>query len=77
MTGEITPEQARQYVERWRLANAREIEELRQMTAEEKLRITAALMESALALGWSDRVPEEDAAVRERWRKIRAYYAGQ
>jgi len=71
---EISPDEMRRYAARWRLINARETEELRQMPLEEKLRIAAGLMSSALALGWSDRRSEEDALVKERWRKIRMYY---
>jgi len=71
-----TKAEAREFQARWQRVNAAEIEELRRMSPEEKLRQTAALMESAGAFGWDKSHAEEDQRVRERWNRLRkAFHA--
>jgi hypothetical protein len=69
-------EQARAYVERWKLVNETEIRELRETSVETKFRQLAALMESALALGWTTTDEAEVEAVRERWNRLRRLHRG-
>ena len=77
MTSPITPKEAREYLQRWQAVNAAELEELNRMTPDEKLLATAQLMEFARAMGWFEELAQEEAQVRETWRRIREYYAAQ
>jgi hypothetical protein len=70
----MTREEARAYLARWRLVNAREREELRAAAPEAKLRQLAALMESVDALGWRDVLAQGEDEVRERWGQLRKAY---
>jgi hypothetical protein len=63
----LTKEEARQFQERWRLVNARTIQEVRDTPPEEKLRQTAMLFEGAHLLDWAGRVPDDEGEVRARW----------
>jgi hypothetical protein len=63
----LTKEEARRFQERWRLVNARTIQEVRDTAPEEKLRQTAVLFEAAHSLGWVDQLAEGEQAVRARW----------
>ncbi len=47
----MTRQQAREYVQRWKAANAYEIAELRRTPVEVKMRQTAALMSSVKLFG--------------------------
>jgi hypothetical protein len=67
----ITPEQAREYLQRWKLVRQAESEELRKVSMETKLQQLAVLMASRGLFG-SDR--ERDSRVgeiRDRWARIR------
>jgi hypothetical protein len=59
------------FKKRWAIANAAEIRELRASSLSEKARQTAALMESAKKLGWTELHDPEEKQVRERWNALR------
>jgi hypothetical protein len=67
----ITPQEARDYLDRWALVNAIELEELRGTSMELKLKQLASLMASR------DHFPEDPAsqegsqAVLRRWARLR------
>ena len=64
----------RQYAKRWEAVNAIEIEELRRLTPEERLRQFFALMELGKRMGWRTSTDEEIAMVRDRWNRLRKAY---
>lgn len=67
----ITSEQARQYLERWKLVRQAEAEELRTTSLETKLQQLAVLMASRRLFG-ADRDRESQVrAIRDRWARIR------
>ncbi len=70
----ISPKDAKLYIERWALANQREIEELRATPIAVKLRQLISLMASASVFHDSvaRRIDEEE--VRARWQKIKSAY---
>jgi hypothetical protein len=74
MAEPVTPEQAAAYVERWRLVDAFEREELRRTPPAAKLHQVEMLAEMADALGWREALEADDARVRELWRRLRAAY---
>ena len=59
------------FKERWALANAAELQELRATPLTDKARQTAALMESARSLGWMDRRDLQEEQVWARWNALR------
>ena len=59
------------FKERWALANAAELQELRATPLTDKARQTAALMDSGRSLGWMDRKDLQEEQVRERWNALR------
>lgn len=69
----ITPEEARAYVERYELLREHEIEELRAMSAEEKIRQLEVLYRAIDELGWHERLKAEarKEEVWATWAKIR------
>jgi len=67
----LTKEEAIRFQERWRLVNARTIQEVRDTSPEEKLRETALMFEAAHSLGWADRLAEGEEAVRARWNLLK------
>jgi hypothetical protein len=73
---EITPEEARDYIQRWDLVREIEAAELRRTPIETKLRQLAALMASRHLFG-----PEPDrerrlCEVRDRWARLRQVLGG-
>jgi len=64
----------RAWKKRWELVNQREIEELRAMSPEAKLRQLDALMRSVDQMGWREKLEEGVEEVRERWNKLRRIY---
>ncbi len=74
MTRRMTRESMRAWMENWRAVNAREAEELRAMTLDEKFRQLEALMASVDAFGWREQLEEGVEEVRERWCRIRSRY---
>ena len=74
--GSVTPEDARQYLERWKLVEEREIIELRNTPIEIKARQLSALMASR-DLFRED--PDRERGVREvqaRWARLRKALGG-
>jgi hypothetical protein len=72
----LSKEQARAYVERWRLVNEREAQEIRATPMEVKLRQFAVLMNTTKALGWTEQLSEDDEEVRARWNRLREVLLG-
>lgn len=70
----MTRESVRKWKENWRAVNAREVEELRAMTPDEKFRQLESLMASVDAFGWREQLEEGVEEVRERWHRIRSHY---
>jgi len=72
----VTPDDARQYLERWKLVEEREIAELRNTPIETKAKQLAALMASR-NLFRED--PERERGIREvqaRWARLRKALGG-
>jgi hypothetical protein len=63
-------EDAKAFVERWRLVACAEREELRQQSLAEKFAQLSKLVDSARALGWETTDPAEVEAVRARWNRL-------
>lgn len=70
----MTKAEAAAFKERWRLVNERQLQELREMSIEEKFKQLAALMASVDAMGWSESLKEGEEEVRERWMRLKAFY---
>jgi hypothetical protein len=64
----------RSYLERWKRINAFELEELRQMSPETRLRQFFTLLEMARAMNWETSSAEEIEEVRSRWVKLKKAY---
>ena len=73
-TPRISKEEARAFVERWRLVNERQRRELLAMTPEEKFRQLATLMASAHRFGLREEDDPETLEVRRRWSRLRSKY---
>jgi hypothetical protein len=72
----ITPEQAREYVERWKLVRKAAVEELRTTSMETKLQQLAVLMASrGLFPNARDR-ERQVVVIRDRWAQIRKALRG-
>ncbi|MGH8285564.1 MAG: hypothetical protein ACRETT_07335 [Steroidobacteraceae bacterium] len=72
----ISPKQARDYLDRWKLVKEVEANELRTVSMETKLRQLAVLMASRNLFG-DDRDRETRVReVRDRWTRIRAALHG-
>ncbi len=72
----LTPEDAHQYLERWRLVEEQEIRELQNTSMETKARQSAALMASRGLFGDD---PDREQGVREvrrRWALLRKALGG-
>ncbi len=72
----LTPEQARSFVDRWRLVNEAEIAELRATPIEDRFRQLAVLIASVEELGWAQALEAETEITRERWQRLRRAYGG-
>lgn len=70
----MTKQEARAFVRRWALVNAREREELRATTPDQKLRQVAALMDSVQLFGWDRALAAEEDEVRSRWARLQRAY---
>jgi hypothetical protein len=73
----MTPEDAHQYLERWRLVEEREITELRRTSTDTKARQLSALMASRELFGQD---PDREKGVREvraRWARLRKALGGR
>lgn len=68
---ETTKEQLQERLRQWKLANQREIEELRRTTPDKKLAQLWTLMMAAREMGWDEKLREEEEPVRAMWIKLR------
>ena len=67
-----TPEAARAWLRRWRLVEARQIDELRAMTPQQKFDQLVDLFDFAREFETTT-TDAEDAAVRARWKRLRLH----
>jgi transcriptional regulator with XRE-family HTH domain len=72
--GRLTKGEAQAFKRRWRAVNAAEKDELASAPVADKFRQVAALLASAVTLGWTGAEGEE--LVRERWARLRKEYHG-
>ena len=71
----ITPEEAREYLDRWKLVRQEEVRELRAASFETKLRQLDVLMASRSLFG-NDRNREMQVReIQNRWARIRQAFA--
>lgn len=77
MPRRMTKAEAKAWKARWEAVNQFEREELRRTPPEVKLRQLAALMLTARALGWEEKLSEGTEEVRERWRRLQKAYDGR
>lgn len=73
---EINPEDARNYLDRWKLVREVQTSELRGTSMEIKARQLAVLMASRDLFSKDQTRDQEIAAVRARWTKIRSALRG-
>ena len=73
---QITKADAVAFRKRWKMVNAIQEEELRALSADEKLGQLAMLMTLAKELDWTEPLEGEASKVRNRWNELRkAYHA--
>jgi hypothetical protein len=72
----ITPKQAREYLERWKLVKATEAGQLRKTSMETKLQQLTVLMASRDLFPEDREREREVAVVRNRWEQIREALLG-
>lgn len=72
----MTPEEARDYIQRWKLVREIEAAELRRTSVETKLRQLASLMASRHLFGPEPDRERQVAEVRDRWARLRQVLAG-
>ena len=72
----MTSEETKRWMANWRAVNARQIQELRKETYEERFKALAFLMASA-DLFDSRQLDAEDEAVRARWARLQRLAAGK
>ena len=70
----LTKGEAQAFKRRWQVVNAAEKDELASMPVADKFRQVAALLASAVTLGWTG--AEGVELVRERWARLRKEYHG-
>jgi hypothetical protein len=70
----MTLEEARAFKERWRLVNEYDRIELQRMTPAEKFRQLEALMDSARAMGWIEKLESEPNRASQNWLRLRDLY---
>lgn len=63
-------DQALAWKERWRLVRERDIEELKAMSIEDRLRQLDTMFVLANVLGWDEALTREEEEVRERWSRL-------
>jgi hypothetical protein len=74
MSRQVTKEEQLAWKDRWDLVNEFEIEELRRMSPDDKLRDLAILMAMVRECGWEESLAAEKAAGRENWLKLYKAY---
>ncbi len=72
----MTPEEAQNYIQRWKLVREIEAAELRRTPIETKLRQLAALMASHSLFGPEPDRERQIAEVRDRWARLRQVLGG-
>lgn len=72
----ITAEQAQSYLDRWKLVQEAEVQELRNSPLDIKARQLSVLMASADLFAKDDNRQKEVDVVRERWARIRGALRG-
>jgi hypothetical protein len=72
----ITPEQTREYLERWKLVKATEAKQLQRTPMETKLQQLAVLMASRALFPEDPQRQREVAVIRDRWAQIRKALGG-
>ena len=70
----MTKDEIRSWMDRWRLVNEYEREELRKTPIETRFRQLANLMHTARTIGWTTSTPAEIDAVRARWLLLKRDY---
>lgn len=73
----LTRNEARRFRERWQLADAREVEEMRTTSIDVKWRQFNTLLRWAHALGWTEALAADDEKVRARWMRLRKAMRGK
>ena len=63
-------QQALAWKDRWKLVREKEIEELKAMTIEERLRQLDTMFALARELGWDKQLAAEEEEARERWSRL-------
>lgn len=77
MSRKLSKAEARAYQRRWKLVNAREVDELLATSIDVKWQQFNTLLRWAHAFGWSDSRAREDAEVRARWIRLRKALRGK
>jgi len=72
----LTAEQAKKYLDRWKLVHEAEIQELRNSAMDVKARQLSVLMASADLFAKDHNRQKEVDVVRERWARIRRALRG-
>jgi len=72
----MTPEEARDYIQRWKLVREIETDELQRTPIEAKLRQLAALMASRHLFGPEPDRESQISDVRARWTRLRQVLGG-
>ena len=72
----MTKEEALAWKARWELVNAAEREELRKTPIARKLRQLEVMGSAVHELGWSEKLAEEEAVVRDLWVRLRERWNG-
>ena len=67
----ITKAEALAFKAGWQLANERIAEEIRSASTMTKLRQLAVMFAAGKALGWSEQMRDGEAAIHERWQRLR------
>ena len=71
MKRQMTKAEARAWMDRWKIVNDFEREELRRTPIETKVRQLAAMMAMALRLDWHTSTDAELRLIRERWVRLK------
>lgn len=71
MTTKLNKADVRAWMERWKVVNELEREELQSTPIEAKFRRLGILMHTARALGWKTSTQSEIDTVRSRWLRLK------
>lgn len=70
----MTKEEALAFKERWRLVNEFINEEIRQTPLSVKLQQFASMVQFARAMGWEEKLSQDDAEARAKWLRLQTAY---